>query len=60
MANVEERMEKLEDKIDQVLTRLGTLEGQYSTTQTVIKWVVFPLIVILGAAFGVKMAFPGI
>ena len=56
----EERLARIEVKLDEVAVRVASLEGQYSTTQTVIKWIVFPLIIILGAAFGVKMAFPNI
>jgi len=60
MTNTDEWLIRIETKLDEVALRVANLEGQYSTTQTVIKWIVFPLIIILGAAFGVKMAFPNI
>ena len=51
--------------MDEVVRRLTSLEtkvevllGQTSTMNTLIKYVILPLIIILGALVGVKVAFP--
>ena len=55
----EERLVRIEAKLDDVATRIASLEGQYSLSATLIKWIIFPLIVILGGIAGVKVLLPG-
>ena len=55
----EDRLIRIEEKLDDVSTRLSSLEGQYGLSGTLIKWIIFPLIVIVGGIAGVKVLLPG-
>ena len=55
----EDRLVRIEEKLDEVSTRLASLEGQYSLSATLIKWIIFPLIMIVGGIAGVKVLLPG-
>jgi len=66
MATVEDLIEelrkdvkRLEDKVDKVSEKVALLEGQHNMTELLVKWVIMPLVVILGALVGVKLAWPG-
>ena len=52
-------MSRIEEKLDGCLERLASLEGQYSLSGTLIKWIIFPLIMIVGGIAGVKVLIPG-
>lgn len=54
-----ERLERMENKIDELIERVSALEAKAGTTKTLIKWVVFPLLCILGALIGLKLGLPG-
>ena len=56
----EERLTRIEEKLDDVATRIASLEGKYSLSSTLIKWIIFPLIMIVGGIAGVKVLLPGI
>ncbi len=56
----EERLARIEEKLDDVATRIASLEGQYGLSGTLIKWIIFPLIMIVGGIAGVKVLLPGI
>ena len=56
----EDRLVRIEEKLDEVSTRLASLEGQYSLSATLIKWIIFPLIMIVGGIAGVKVLLPGV
>ena len=60
MSDVEAAIARLDGKIDQVLQRVANLEGKADMSKMVIQWVVFPLIMILGAIIGVKVVLPSI
>lgn len=55
----EDRLVRIEDKLDEVSSRIANLEGQYSLSGTLIKWIIFPLIMIVGGIAGVKVLIPG-
>ena len=55
----DERLARIEEKLDDVSTRLASLEGQYGLSGTLIKWIIFPLIMIVGGIAGVKVLIPG-
>jgi len=55
----EDRLSRIEEKLDGCLERLASLEGQYSLSGTLIKWIIFPLIMIVGGIAGVKVLIPG-
>ena len=59
MSDSEDRLVRIEKKLDEVSTRLASLEGQYSLSATLIKWIIFPLIMIVGGIAGVKVLLPG-
>jgi len=53
-----ERLERMEEKIDDLIERVAALEAKASIAKTLIKWVVFPLLCILGALIGLKLGLP--
>ena len=52
------RISALEGKVDKLEEEIAVMLAQSGTTNTLIKYVILPLIVILGALVGVKVAFP--
>jgi len=56
----EERLARIEEKLDDVAMRIASLEGQYGLSGTLIKWIIFPLIMIVGGIAGVKVLLPSI
>jgi len=72
MGDLEERVSRLEVEVENMKNdiheikaylkdigvKVDTLVGQSSTIQTLVKWVIVPLIVILGAIVGVKISLP--
>jgi len=56
----EERLVRIEEKLDEVSVRLASLEGQYGLSGTLIKWIIFPLIMIVGGIAGVKVMLPNL
>lgn len=56
----EERLVRIEAKLDDVASRLASLEGQYGLSGTLIKWIIFPLIMIVGGIAGVKVMLPNL
>jgi len=60
LSNTEKRLARIEEKLDEVSTRIANLEGQYSLSATLIKWIIFPLIMILGGITGVKVILPNL
>ena len=49
------RMEALESRLGELEGKVGELIGQAGTTNTLVKWVILPLIVILGGLVGIKI-----
>jgi len=72
MSNIEERVSKLEVEVEnlkndihEIKVSLGDIKknvdvliGQNSSIHTLVKWVIVPLILILGALVGVKISLP--
>lgn len=58
MASVEERLDKMESKLTEMGNHLSHIQGAADTTNLLIKWVILPLIVILGGLVGVKIMLP--
>ena len=52
------RISALEGKVDALEEEIAVMLAQSGTTNTLIKYVILPLIIILGALVGVKVAFP--
>ncbi len=53
-----ERISKLEVCVAGLTTTLAKIEGSTSSTDMLIKWVILPLVVILGGLVGIKLALP--
>ena len=58
MDEVVRRLTALEAKVDGLEEEIAVMLAQSGTTNTLIKYVILPLIIILGALVGVKVAFP--
>ena len=65
LGKIYQRLNKLSDQITELNSRVGNLEGKmetlirnYHLAKTIIKWVVLPLIVILGGLIGIKIILP--
>lgn len=54
----EKRISRLEGCVDAIEEKVARIEGSASTIEMLVKWVIVPLLVILGALIGVKLAFP--
>ena len=52
------RVDKLENKIDSLVTSVSKLQGSEALTKLLCKWVIFPLIVIVGACVGINVMLP--
>lgn len=46
-------------KVEELIKDVAVFKAQYRLAELIIKWAVFPLIIILGALVGVKLAWPG-
>ncbi len=60
MSDNDNRLARIEEKLDGVTERLEKLEGQYGLSGTLVKWIIFPLIMILGGIAGVKVMLPNL
>jgi len=56
--DISDRLERIEKTLSQILEDLGYIKGRMQSESTIIKWVVFPLLVILAALIGLKLALP--
>lgn len=55
---VEERLDRLEEHYAELSAAVNKLLGQTSTVEMILKWVVLPLLIILGGLVGIKIALP--
>jgi len=55
MADIEDRLNKLDERLDAINFELGKLIGEQHTVQQLIKYVILPLLVIMGALVGVDL-----
>ena len=58
--DAKERIAKLEACTTAMAATLSKIEGSVGTTEMLVKWVILPLIVILGGLVGIKIALPGV
>lgn len=54
----ERRITKLETCVDTISNSLAKIQGSQSTVELVVKWVIVPLLVIVGGLVGIKIALP--
>ncbi len=54
----ENRLQRLEQCYDALSEKVNKLLGQTGTVEMILKWVVLPLLVILGGLVGIKIAIP--
>jgi hypothetical protein len=58
MADLEQRIANIEKALNTINHELGKLVGQQRTTVLLVKYVVLPLLIILGGLVGIKIVFP--
>jgi chromosome segregation ATPase len=56
--SLENRVNILEEKVSELSGKLDILITQGNTTQLILKYVVTPLIIIVGALVGIKLGLP--
>jgi hypothetical protein len=59
LEDIQKRLERLENLILQINGELGVIKGKMDTTSTLVKWVIFPMLMILAGLVGVKLVMPG-
>ena len=52
---VTERLDKIEERLDKINSELGQLIGSEKATLVLIKYIILPLIIILGGLVGIKL-----
>ncbi|MBA7652604.1 hypothetical protein ES703_60439 [subsurface metagenome] len=52
---IEKILEKYDERLNTINSELGELIGESNSIKLLLKWVVTPLLVILGALIGVKL-----
>jgi len=52
------QMDKMEQKVDALVTSVAKLQGADGLVKLLCKWVIFPLIVIVAALTGLNLALP--
>ncbi len=58
MLDAKERIAKLEVCVAGITTTLARIEGSVGVTEMLVKWVILPLIIIVGGIVGIKIALP--
>jgi ABC-type uncharacterized transport system involved in gliding motility auxiliary subunit len=56
--DIEERLRKIEDALNRINEEIGELRGKMDSEQTLVKWVIFPLLLIMAGLVGIKLALP--
>jgi hypothetical protein len=57
--SVEERVARLEQAIANINAELGEIKGKLDEERVLIKWVIFPLLMVVAALVGIKLIAPG-
>jgi len=52
---IDERLEVIENRLDALTLEVGKLCGANKSSTNLIKWVILPLILILGGLVGIKI-----
>jgi len=55
---VHSELAKLREKVSNLETSLARIQGQMATVHLLVKWVIFPLLLILAGLVGVKVLVP--
>jgi hypothetical protein len=58
MDEVLRRLERLENLVMNLNEEIGMLKGKMDTTTTLVKWIIFPLLLIVAGLVGIKLAVP--
>lgn len=58
MMSVEERLAKIDERLDKINEELGYIRGKLESEGTLIKWVIFPLLIIVAGLVGIKLVLP--
>ena len=58
MDEVIRRLTALEAKVGKLEDEVAVMLAQSSTTNTLIKWVILPLVLIMGGLVGIKLVWP--
>mgnify|MGYP001562132367 CR=1 FL=1 len=58
MDEVYRRLSALEAKVDNLEDTIKVMLSQAGTTNMLIKWVVLPLVIIMGGLVGIKLVWP--
>ena len=53
--DIHTRLDRIEERLDTINLELGKLIGSHKTSSTLIKYVILPLIFIVGALVGIKL-----
>ncbi len=59
MDELERRMNRLEDSMATLAADIAQIKGSQQTVELLLKWVILPLIVIVGGVVGIKLVIPG-
>jgi len=52
---ISERLDKIEERLNKINSELGQVLGSQKTTVILIKYVILPLIIILGGLVGIRI-----
>ena len=52
---IEKRLDRIEKAVYELTTQTGKLCGAAKTTETMVRWIILPLITILGGLIGVDV-----
>ncbi len=55
---VEERLNRIEEALRKLNEELGYVKGKVESEAVLIKWVIFPLLLIVSGLVGIKLVLP--
>ena len=55
ITNLQDRLDAIDGRLNAINLELGKLIGAQKTTTTLIKFIILPLIIILGSLVGIKL-----
>lgn len=56
---IEQIMNRLNEELGSLREEIGVLKGKTEAESNLIKWVIFPLLIILAGLIGIKLVLPG-
>ena len=59
MGDYAKRQEAIAEKVEKLGLVLAAMQGRYELAVTLIRWVIFPMLVILAGLVGIKLIWPG-